>query len=337
MTMSRSLAVFFLLLAAALAASAATLADYRGRVSAAESQVDVLLASDRVDREAIAKINKLVPATETIDQAGARVETSNSWLAAELDRFANEKDSMERIAILTGIRERLEAILRSIDDLTKAQDVSSTKESEKDKLKNILSRPEFQKPEPKDESLFQKWMRAFEEWLDRVFPRPQVSPQSSPAMGSIRLWIQVLVFAVVIGLVAFIIWRFAPASLKRSGRGREGHGDRIILGERVESHESASSLFAEAERLAREGELRAAIRKGYVALLIELADRKVLGLARHKTNRDYLRDVRSRARLFSTMSGLTLNFERNWYGLRPAEAIDWEEFRDGYQEALRNV
>ena len=83
--------------------------------------------------------------------------------------------------------------------------------------------------------------------------------------------------------------------------------------------------------------LRGAIRKGYIALLCELSDRKLIGLARHKTNRDYLRDVRKRADLFENMNGMTLNFERNWYGLRPTDAQDWEDFKSSYQQTISGV
>jgi len=89
--------------------------------------------------------------------------------------------------------------------------------------------------------------------------------------------------------------------------------------------------------LARVGDLRGAIRKGYVALLCELNDRKVIGLARHKTNRDYLRDMRKRSDILPNVQDLTSNFERSWYGLREAEASDWEDFRMRYRETVGAV
>ena len=63
----------------------------------------------------------------------------------------------------------------------------------------------------------------------------------------------------------------------------------------------------------------------------------MIGLARHKTNRDYLRDVRKDRSLFVNMTGLTGSFERNWYGLRPSETQDWEDFRDRYRQTVREV
>jgi hypothetical protein len=330
-----ALAVILWLAISCLGAS--TFGEYRQRVLSARNKVDELFANDRRGPRDLGPIKELLPKSEILEQDGDRIETSNAWFADELDRFAAEPDSIKRIAILTGIRERLTSIETSIAELGAAK-ANTTKDDEKQKLADILSRPEYQKPEAKEESLFQKWYREFQEWLDRVFPRPDISPAASPSMGSIRLWLQVLIFAVVIGLVGFLIYKFVPLFGRRFRKGKGGgRGDQLILGERIESHESAGDLFAEAERLAREGELRAAIRKGYVALLIELADRKVIGLARHKTNRDYLRDVRRRGDLVEGVSGLTLNFERSWYGLRPADAADWEAFRDGYRETMRKV
>ena len=110
--------------------------------------------------------------------------------------------------------------------------------------------------------------------------------------------------------------------------------ERIILGERLAANETSANLFSEAENLARQGNLRGAIRKGYIALLCELSERKIIGLSQHKTNRDYLRDVRKQNELYKNMSGLTNNYERHWYGFEDAQAKDWEEFRKDYQKAV---
>jgi Domain of unknown function (DUF4129) len=81
--------------------------------------------------------------------------------------------------------------------------------------------------------------------------------------------------------------------------------------------------------------LRAAIRKTYIALLVELGDRNVISLAQHKTNRDYLSQVRNAPTLYSNMSGLTERFERHWYGFASASQADWQEFRAGYNATLQ--
>ena len=107
-----------------------------------------------------------------------------------------------------------------------------------------------------------------------------------------------------------------------------------MLGEHLEPDESAVDLLSEAEALARQGELRAAIRKAYIALLVELGDRKIISLAQHKTNRDYLRSVSGIPVLYSKMTGLTDSFELHWYGFANATLDDWHHFRAAYKAAL---
>lgn len=94
-------------------------------------------------------------------------------------------------------------------------------------------------------------------------------------------------------------------------------------------------MLAEAEALAREGQIRAAIRKTYIALLVELGDRKILSLAQHKTNRDYLRALSNNPSLYGNMRGLTDSFERHWYGFAETSPNDWQMFKAAYLAALR--
>lgn len=328
-------------------ASAASLDDYRQRVESVHIYVEELLAEVgnaeqgkrdmRHESEVIAHIRRVLPPTENVEWPTGSVETANQWLYASLEQFQNEADPAKRGVILTGVNERITSIAREVDELQKASASKRTKDEDKQKLAEILQREEYQKAQAKEESIFQRWLREFMEWLAKVFPRSPVTPNADPGTGSLKMGLQILIFALVIGLVGFLIYRFIPFFGRRRGKKKKEKGDRVILGERVASDESAASLFDEAEMLAREGNLRGAIRKGYIALLCELSDRKLIGLARHKTNRDYLRDVRKRADLFENMNGMTLNFERNWYGLRPADAQDWEDFKSRYQQTIAGV
>ncbi len=70
-------------------------------------------------------------------------------------------------------------------------------------------------------------------------------------------------------------------------------------------------------------------------MLVELGDRKLISLAQHKTNRDYLRAVNNIPLLHSRMSGLTDSFELHWYGFVQATQTDWHDFRAAYRDALQ--
>ena len=341
-------AVFLLLFFAALAplqVCAKSLDEYRKNVQAAKKlSVELLYPNDEdlankdyagFERQSVKQIRARIPASEKIQWQGAEIETDNQWLADKLNEFEKEpRNSTNREAILTEIGERLEAVEQKLKELENAAS-ARTKDEDKRKLAEILRRAEYQKPAEKEESLFQKLYRRFMEWLREKFPRTNLPEGDSSGFQSVSFILQMLLYALVLGVIGFLIHRFAPFLFNRfQNWERNEKRERVILGERISADETAQNLFDEAEKLAGEGNLRGAIRKGYIALLCELADRKIIGLSRHKTNRDYLRDVRKRRELYENMNGLTLNFERHWYGFDEADAKDWEEFKVEYRKAV---
>jgi len=337
----------FLVVYFALSASAwgASLDEYSRQIEQAKTKTDDLIeVVSRANRNPTSEKDKalaiavLLPATEKVEWQGGSIDTDNQWLPDAMGEFSKEVATALGKGILIGVSERLQAIDESIKQLQAAIASPHSKEDDKRKLAEILSRDEYQKPVQQDESLVQKWLREFWEWLSRHLPAPSMSPQTASGMEPVKLVIQVLIFLVVIGLIGFLVYKFLPLILKRFGdRTKEKKNDRVILGERIAADESAHELFSEAEGLARQGDLRGAIRKGYIAILCELSDRKIIGLARHKTNRDYLRDIHKRSDLFENVAALTGSYERNWYGLRQAEQLDWDDFRDRYRQTMAKV
>lgn len=331
-----------------VSASAGTLEQYRESVRYARDLTISMLYADEDDATAkksqisesdnLTKIRKSLPASEKIEWQGASIETNNQWLRQNLDEFEREPQaSPKRQIILTSISERLAALAQKIEELENSPAQNRAKDEDKQKLAEILRREEYQKPEKLEESIFQKIYRKIMEWLANFFPRPDLSNSSFSGFQSLSFILQLLLYALVLGVIAFLIYKFAPFLAGRfSWKQTSNKQERVILGERISAQETAQNLFAEAENLAREGNLRGAIRKGYIALLCELADRKIVGLSNHKTNRDYLRDVRGKKELYQNMNGLTSNFERHWYGFESAEEKDWEEFRNGYKRIIKN-
>ncbi len=334
----------FCLLFLPMCVFAKTLAEYRVEVlSAIDSTAELIDYVDENDskdieyeREILAAIRRSLPVTEKVEWEGTSVETNNQWLEANLKAFeAESKDRAKRRLILTDISERLSAIAGKINQLENPATSDRSKDEDKRKLAEILRRAEYQKPPPQEESWFQKLWKKIRAWLDEKFPRPDIPEGASEGLQSLSFGLQMLLYAVLFGFIAFLIYRFAPFfASKFRRREKEEKGERVILGERLAANEDAQSLFSEAEELARSGNLRGAIRKGYIALLCELSDRKIIGLAQHKTNRDYLRDVRKKRELHQNMNGLTRSFERHWYGFDEAVETDWNEFKQTYRQAL---
>jgi hypothetical protein len=288
------------------------------------SQQDAFIAAQvRSAREAL-------PPHETIQWSGTNTTVDNSWLDDELREF--EKLSVSdpnRALTLYRIRERLRALQDRLQETDKTTQTAQPSKAEmSDRLTTILQRTEYTKG-VEGESAISRLLHRLSKWLSDLIPKRTSSPGGARVISQLSA-----ILAVVLALVAigYALRLLAPRVLRNRRAKKAKASARVVLGEQLEPNQSAADLLAEAEALARAGDLRGAIRRGYIALLVELADRKLLSLAQHKTNRDYLRGVRGIENLYLPMEALTNNFERHWYGLVPADENDWAAFRAGYRK-----
>ena len=336
-----------MLLVLPLSALGVPLDTYKARVDAALLRAfdfERVLRSDEIDDPRkmlfIAPTRREFPAAERIEWAGGSVEASHEWLLARVNELENASDVETSLPIIIAIREHLSSIAFKLEEIQTSVETGRTKDEDKQKLSEILRREEYQKPEQAEESAFQRALRNLVEWFMDLWPKPQpASPQTVTGFGSVAQGLQIVLVLILIGLVIFLIYKlisfFFPRLKRRTKRTKPKK--RIILGEEIGEDEVASDLFGEAERLAQAGDIRGAIRKGYIALLCDLSDRRIIGLARYKTNRDYVRDVRSRRELHPRMKSVTDTFERHWYGPEQSESEDWKHFSEGCREAIRSA
>jgi hypothetical protein len=334
-------ALVFALMIISWQARAATIAEYRDRVSQAATVVQRLRSDayrdNSLERDAfidgeLTRVRTLLPARETVLLNGQTIEVDNSWLHETLSRYEKEKIYRSKgEEILGRIHERLQALMVRVDEM-QAGKPPSDKDSDKARLAEILRRPEYAKSAAEGSAIERLWEQ-FIRWLSKLFPKVKpLQPGTGRALSGIA---QVVVIAISVALIAFLIWKFVPRYLRNRGKKKKKREARIVLGERLEPDQTAADLLEQAEALARKGDLRGAIRKAYIALLCELGDRKVISLAQHKTNRDYLMAVRNRSALYQSMRGLTHSFELHWYGFVPPAANDWDQFRAGCRNAVR--
>ena len=344
---SKSLTICFAVLASLVCfsrMSAATLADYRHRVSQAITLSEQLRATHGSEELSqpeqfvttnVARIRELLPEKETVLLDGQNVMVDNTWLHEALRNYEQTSSNQaKRVEALARIEERLRALDERLDEMQRGKSANKIdKEGDKGRLAEILRRPDYNKEPAAEGSALERLWARFIRWLLSLLPKTgPVAPGGSPFLSRLA---QIIVVAACLGIIAFLVWKFAPRYLSgRSRRKKQKREARIVLGERLEPDQTAADLLAQAESLARDGDLRGAIRKAYIALLCELGDRKIVSLAQHKTNRDYLHSVRERVHLYSSMRQLTNSFELHWYGFQPPAENDWTEFRNGYQKAL---
>jgi hypothetical protein len=329
-------------LACGARAGAATLADYQHRVAEAILAIGHLKNASQYDASerqhfittSVARIREDLPTKETVTLNSQSIVVDNSWLDEALQDYEKpDRTAVQRAELLAQIEERLRALDERLAEILGSKPAASDKDGDKGRLAEILRRSDFNKPADAEGSALGRLWDRFVRWLSRLFRGPKpVAGGGSPLIGTLA---QILVVGVCLAGIAFLVWKLAPRYLSgRRSRKKQKREARIVLGERLEPDQTSADLLAQAEALARTGDLRAAIRKAYIALLCELGDRKIVSLAQHKTNRDYLNSVRERTRLYKIMAQLTSRFELHWYGFEPAVESDWKEFRSVYQQVL---
>jgi Domain of unknown function (DUF4129) len=324
----------------AVISSARPLSEYQTHVQQAVSALDTLAQSDegetdeaRVTRmtETLAAVRIALPATENVEWGQTSFNVDNSWLHRELEKF-EKAPSAEQGESLTLITERLQALAQRLEEIEKAKTTNASKAEATKKLGEILQRPEYARGRKEVSALSRLW-RDLMKWIENLFPKPQ---QMAPGSAGVLItFAQIFVVVLALVVIAYVVKLVAPRVFgKKTAKKKVKRRPMIVLGEKLEPDQSAGDLLADAESLARRGELRAAIRKAYVALLVELGDRKTISLAQHKTNRDYLSAMRDLEPLYGNVKQLTDSFERHWYGFANATEADWLAFRSGYKQAL---
>ena len=276
-------------------------------------------------------VRTTLPKHQTVEFEGETYDVDNSWLHTQLDELETDSSAKEKVGQLIW---RLRAIEERVAERQNPGGSTEKKEWSKTRLESILARPEYANNQQGPNALV-RLLQDIARWLVKWLPkRRSVNPGR---IDLITLVVQIIIIGLAVLLILYVLktvisWYLGRAPKLRTRKPREA---RIVLGERLEPEATATELLSEAETLARQGDLRAAIRKAYIALLVELGDRKLISLAHHKTNRDYLNSLRTVPQLHARMRGLTDSFERHWYGFASATPNDWQDFRAGYLAALQ--
>ena len=319
-------------------AGPATLDDYRHRVAAAAALVELLRGAGEDESNPqpeqfittnLIRVGQMLPAKETVALDGQEVPVDNSWLHEELTAY-EKATTVKRAESLARIGERLRAVDERIHCLWKSANASD-KDADKGRLVEILRRPEYIQTAPEGSAL-ERILERIIRWIAKLIPAPRpIAPGGSPLISAVA---QILVVGICLAAIVFLIWRYGPRFMQGRRKKKKKREARIILGERLEPDQTAADLLAQADALARNGDLRAAIRKAYIALLCELGDRKLISLAQHKTNRDYLYSAATRC-FYSSMRKLTASFELHWRA-RCLPARNVERFSKQLSEDIEN-
>ena len=192
------------------------------------------------------------------------------------------------------------------------------------------------------------WIDRAMAWLRRWQRSRDDSAETDPgARGLDPATVRGLFYGLVagcVGLLAFLVWKnrrgLRVGAL--AGRAAPDQGPRAVP-DLADEDVLASQLPEDewlrlAHDLAARGERRLALRAYYLSTLAGLGARGWLAVARHKSNRDYLGELRRRARDRSAeQAAFARNvgrFERVWYGPHPADDALLAEFQADRERTL---
>lgn len=186
------------------------------------------------------------------------------------------------------------------------------------------------------------WWNGLKEWFRRKSEREGSEPSSSGGWGSLagafaaQPMLYVLI-ALILALAVWVGWKQWQRRQKRTVVQAAPSAPAAAPVADLEDENILASQLPEDDwlRLAGElegqGEYRLALRALFLSGLAGLAGRGAVLIARHKSNRDYQREIERRGRHRAVWGpafaeGVRL-FERSWYGEHPATAESLQTFR----------
>ena len=332
--MKRPLLISMLLLLLAQAAVAASLRNYENRITRAAEQIERIKADPEYGEPGLETIRELLPRSEKIEHEGKTISVDNTWLYVSLDAYNTEKDTQEKLAKLNEIGGRLRAL---DEQIVRAEEMPAGKTDSTDarsKINNILNRSEYREKQDSRVGAFIKevWrkIRNFLSELYAAFMRLLGKIFGSTAQGG---WFaKLLVIATLAAAVIFIMRMFRQIK-PRKKRARK----RTILGEELDAATTPGDLADAAMAAARAGDFRTAIRKLYISLLYDLAERNVIELEDSATNHEYLARLSRFNSLTAPVGYLTDRFDYCWYGMTASSEEEFSTCLARYKEAMERA
>ena len=190
------------------------------------------------------------------------------------------------------------------------------------------------------------WFQRFSDWFNRLFNRRDNAWRGSePAATSpapIRILMLAMAAVFAAGILVFLVRRARAVPVQSAAPSAP-------LAPKVPdagSEDAKADDFPEdewlrlMESLRAQGDDRLALRALFLAMLSLLSRKGWLTVARHKSNRDYAREVSARARRRPGVAdGFRENirrFDRVWYGRHTVTGEDWEICQENFANVRRD-
>ncbi|MFK7809673.1 MAG: DUF4129 domain-containing protein [Saprospiraceae bacterium] len=158
--------------------------------------------------------------------------------------------------------------------------------------------------------------------------------QMSPFWAAVFKWMIVLL---AVAIVAVLLYNVIGSGsiFKPKGKKFSPKSNPISI-ENIEANIHESDLDRHIREALQEKNYTLAVRLYYLAIIKELSLNKLIKWKRDKTNRDYLREVKS-TNLFNPYRNATRIFERVFYGDIKLEEQDFKALRPSFDDLLNQI
>lgn len=291
--------VFFLVPSFARADPPPSLAEYRRAIADAILLVERASARPSgADRQLLLdQAAELLGSVKQVQVGeGLSAPVTNAELIQELERQPTD---------LQPVHARLVALRDSLADPP-----ASPSQSDRARLKDMLSRPPFTTSDNSD--LVERIRQAILDFLARL--------SEAPLRGAleVRDWITLLGLGLVAALFVVLI-----RQLRRN----------VVAEETINFPEAASGQLTSREAVKRAhasvtaGDYREAVRQLYLAVLLLLDERGRLSFDSSRTNHEFLQSAARDRALYTALQPIVETFERTWYGMEPVTPQEFEAYR----------
>jgi len=256
---------------------------------------------------------------ERIETTGAQTfQISWQWLRQSLDQSRTAKPD-QRTQQMQQASARLTEMLHENGQ----PEASAQFDSARKRADRILANSEFSEVEQQS-------------WLDRAVARFWLGVQrwlgGFASLGAAMPWISRMLEFLLFGGAAIGLLFFVRRSLQRQRLAVAFNSQSSELAWTRESNDWA----AQAEASARSGDWRDAVHCLYWATIVMLEGRRAWRHNPARTPREYVRLLKPGSAQQGALRGLTQIFERLWYGLRDADATDYQRARSFYDNLRDN-
>lgn len=170
------------------------------------------------------------------------------------------------------------------------------------------------------------------DWLVRLISKFNMGSHfTSIVSKNISVVFKVIFLLIILAIIISIVIRMNK-SFNKKRKVKE------ILGEKIEESTTPSSLRYKAKEYEKQGELRAAIRFDFIALLLLMHDNSILYLDETKTNEEILQFLKNNHfKMINLISLLVKNFNYFWYGHKVCEKDIYEKWKTNLEQVWNEV